>query len=325
MTSRQDAARVSAAVAYLEATGLPIRVICDLVTSYDTNELQCVFAFQDKGNTVPHYGTCVLCALPDGRLASGSRRGVVRVWDISTGQTLLEMIGHSDDVWCLAALAGGKLASGSADRTVRVWDTQTGNTLFVVEGHTTPVYSLAVLPGDKLASGSDDGVILVSDTYTGAMLSRINRKLPVYCLAVLHSGILAFAGDKRGHVCLWDVARNRCKFKLIGHKNDVMSLLVLPDGRLASGARDETIILWDCCNRTQLMTLPGHASPVWLMASLTDNRLLSMCGSRSLWVWDMETRTRSVVSGMESIFTATALLDGRLVCVGMDGWFRVWE
>lgn len=119
MTSGQNA-RVSAAVAYLEATGLPIRVICDLVASYDTNELQCVFAFQDKGNAVPHYGTCVLCALPDGRLASGSRRGAVRVCDISTGQTLLEMIGHSDDVWCLAALAGGKLASGSADCTVQI-------------------------------------------------------------------------------------------------------------------------------------------------------------------------------------------------------------
>jgi WD40 repeat protein len=78
--------------------------------------------------------------LRDGRLASGSDDRSVRVWDLSTGQPLLVLQGHSkaspclpllvlilsQGVSCVAELRDGLLASGSRDSSVRLWDLSSG-------------------------------------------------------------------------------------------------------------------------------------------------------------------------------------------------------
>jgi WD40 repeat protein len=60
---------------------------------------------------------------PDGtRLASCSEGGTVRVWDVQSGQRLLNLEGHTQPVWSVAFHPDGALlASGSDDETVRLW------------------------------------------------------------------------------------------------------------------------------------------------------------------------------------------------------------
>ena len=60
---------------------------------------------------------------PDGRhLASASADKTVRVWDASSGQTLLTYSGHTGTVASVAWSPDGKrLASASEDQTVQVW------------------------------------------------------------------------------------------------------------------------------------------------------------------------------------------------------------
>jgi WD40 repeat protein len=58
-----------------------------------------------------------LAVLPEGRLASGSLDGAVRVWDLAAG-TAHVLKGHTDRVNALAVLPDGSLASGSNDYTV---------------------------------------------------------------------------------------------------------------------------------------------------------------------------------------------------------------
>ena len=61
---------------------------------------------------------------PDGtRLASGSNDTTIRIWSVETGESLLELRGHTSYVFDLVFSADGtRLFSASGDRTVRMWE-----------------------------------------------------------------------------------------------------------------------------------------------------------------------------------------------------------
>jgi WD40 repeat protein len=61
------------------------------------------------------------------RALSGSRDGMLRLWDLDTGWTLRTLEGHADRVWAVAMSGDGTRAvSGSEDKTLKVWDLATG-------------------------------------------------------------------------------------------------------------------------------------------------------------------------------------------------------
>jgi WD40 repeat protein len=189
-----------------------------------------------------------LCALPDGRLASGSYDKDVRLWertgegDWRAGLTLSD---HVRGVYALSLLPGRRLASGSADYSIRVWDTLLGVRLLRLEGHQGIVASLAVLPDGRLASGSHDRTIRVWDTLAGS-----------------------------------------CDAILSGHNGWVDSLAVLPDGRLASGSVDTTVRIWAAALNAHVdVSLPGHAIEVSALAVLPDGRLASASDDWKVRLW----------------------------------------
>jgi WD40 repeat protein len=152
------------------------------------------------------------------QLASGSDDSTIKLWDMTTGGTLLQTLeGHSKRVNTVAFSSDGmQLASGSEDSTIKLWDMTTGGTLLqTLESQSDWVLAVAFSPdGRHLASGSLDKTIRLWDMATGGTLLQT----------------------------------------LKGHLNCVTTVAFSPDGQhLASGSDDETIRLWNVA--TGLQTL----------------------------------------------------------------------
>ena len=108
------------------------------------------------------------------RWPSGSADGVIRLWNVTTGQPLNTLEGHMSDVWSVTFSRDGSiLASGSADGTIRLWDATTGQLKQTLEGHTNDVRNVAFSPdGLSLASGSLDRTIRLWDV-TGQRMQTL--------------------------------------------------------------------------------------------------------------------------------------------------------
>ncbi|KAJ2080254.1 SCF ubiquitin ligase complex subunit cdc4 [Coemansia sp. RSA 988] len=94
-------------------------------------------------------GSVVTCVqLTDQYIVAGFDTKNIYVFDITTGATVRQLVGHDGGVWALAVV-GSTVVSGSTDRTVRVWDLDTGRCTHVFAGHSSTVRCLQVLlPAD---------------------------------------------------------------------------------------------------------------------------------------------------------------------------------
>ncbi|OCQ95341.1 hypothetical protein BCD64_25670 [Nostoc sp. MBR 210] len=64
-----------------------------------------------------------LCVSQDGKtLFGGLKNGVIRIWNLLTGETIHNLAGHLGIVWSMAVSPDGKtLVSGSLDKTIKIW------------------------------------------------------------------------------------------------------------------------------------------------------------------------------------------------------------
>jgi WD40 repeat protein/transcriptional regulator with XRE-family HTH domain len=230
---------------------------------------------------------------PDGRFVAGSCYGKeVRVWDVTSGQQLLECQGHQGVVWAVAFSPDGKfLASGSLDQTVKLWEVATGKCLGTLEGHTNWVWTVAFSPDGKfLVSGSLDQTIKLWEVATGTCIKTMQGHTnAVWAVAFSPDGKLLASGSSDHTIKLWDVNGGECLRTLPDHNDWVVSLAFSPDGKLlASGSNDRTVKLWEVESGTCLKTLQGHTSTTYTVAFSPDGHLLAS-GSldQNIKLWDV--------------------------------------
>jgi hypothetical protein len=186
----------------------------------------------------------------DGRiLASGSRDKTIKIWNVSTGQEINTLKGHSRSVNSVAFSPDGKtLASSSRDRdnTIKIWNVATGQKITTLKGHSNLVLSVAFSPdGKTLASGGWDNTIKIWNVSTGQEISTLKgNSISVNSVAFSPDGkTLATSADNT--IKIWNVATWQEITILKAHSRLVKSVAFSSDGKtLASGSWDATIKIW---------------------------------------------------------------------------------
>lgn len=150
------------------------------------------------------------------KLATGSSKGVIRLWDLSSGKPTQKLNHDKEGVTALAVSADGKtLASACGYKEpIRVWNVTEGTVVRAIK--------------------------------TGKTASR------PYGLALLQDGkLLAYPGDignagTNFMIYVEDTATGQPRYRLDGHTRSVWGLAPLPGGSsLASVSEDDTIKVWD--------------------------------------------------------------------------------
>lgn len=100
----------------------------------------------------------------DAALASGTADGVVRLWDLRSGQVQRSLVGHTGPVTCLQ-FDDVHLTTGSADRSIRIWDLRTGSIVDAF-AYDHPITSLH-FDARRIISTNMESTVKVYDRETG--------------------------------------------------------------------------------------------------------------------------------------------------------------
>ncbi|KAI0403734.1 mitochondrial division protein [Xylaria palmicola] len=93
-------------------------------------------------------------------LACGTADGMVRLWDLRSGQVHRSLVGHTGPVTCLQ-FDDVHIVTGSLDRSIRIWDLRTGS-IFDAYAYDNPVTSM-MFDGRRIVSAAGEDVVKVYD------------------------------------------------------------------------------------------------------------------------------------------------------------------
>jgi WD40 repeat protein len=109
------------------------------------------------------------------QIVSGDLRGVVRVWQIRTGQQVWRLESNAGRTYSVAFSPDGhSIASAHEDGRVRVWNLTDGKLLHTLEAHDAAVSSVAFSPDSaRISTCGKDALVNVWDTASGELIGTL--------------------------------------------------------------------------------------------------------------------------------------------------------
>jgi len=179
----------------------------------------------------------------------GGQSGKVIVWDVKTGEAIIE-VGNEPDAVLAADISADQqlIALGGPNKMIRLYSTKDGSLVREVKKHTDWILAVEFSP---------DAVLLAT-------------------------------ADRSGGLMVWEAATGREFYNLRGHTAAITDVSWRDDSNvLATASEDTTIKLWEMENGTQIKTWGAHGGGTEAIKFGHDNRLVSTGRDRITKVWDM--------------------------------------
>jgi WD40 repeat protein len=186
-------------------------------------------------------------------MVSGSNDQTIRIWKISTSETL-KIINVNSRVLVVRVfsleykqIVCGK---GGTSNNLQIFNYETGDLIQTLNGHSYGVFTIEMLGEQFMASGGQDRRVIIWDLSSYSIKYTLTgHPTSVNCIKILSSNLIA-SGDFFGNIIIWNWSTVVQIFKLTGHTNrlEFNSLDVYDEQTLISGSVDGTVKFWNFTN-----------------------------------------------------------------------------
>lgn len=274
-----------------------------------------------------------ICIGTDGRYATSSFDGHVKVWNIEedTPHILLSHKGLP-----ISAIdidnAGNTLVSGGYDRVASIWNINEGSVIDTIIGHTFEILALTFSPdGQYIIGGCSD---YNSYMWAWESDSRVNTYKGhvrwVSDVKVSPDGMILVTSSYDRTVRLWSTHTNNEIAVLRDHHYWVMCTGFSRDGVwIATGSADKSVYVWNVHTQTLTQKLTGHDNTVTCLCFHPLQPIVAS-GSKdsTICLWNLQTGelTNCLKADDSAIEKLAFTSDGSyIVGVSSNGLVTIWE
>ncbi len=259
---------------------------------------------------------------PDGRkIASGSKDGVVRMWNIRTehcpGMSSNVLISDKvaeyssyDVASVLFSSDGKRIVAGSFDGHVRIWDCgdHSEQKKLSLEDETT-VFGVDISQdGRHVASTGTNGKIHLWDSNSGRKIGvpLKGHSSAVNCVSFHPNGRYLVSGSDDKALRLWDLETfSQYGSPFEGHPDFVFCVSFSSDGnRIVSGSQHTAIRQWNSKVEEQIqMPLDGYTAEIVSVSESSDGIfVVSRDVNLGTIIWNRRTRANVWISNQPNVF-----------------------
>ncbi|MEI9917266.1 MAG: caspase family protein [Bacteroidota bacterium] len=270
----------------------------------------------------------------DGKtLIKGKFGKKVKRWDVASGKTVMEYVGHSKAVLAYdLSKDGKKLVTGGGDGKIILWDTETGDSLRVIASYREPIFDIHFNSDEsKVLSASWDASMKIHDLQSSALEHYFDFKEYSAYNAVWHpNDLYVFTARLDNKVEMWEIDTKTVVRSFIGHTDIVSSMTISPDQKsLMTSSWDGTIRIWDIGTGLMIKKLVDHHGPAHVAVYNSDGRFVYSAGAdRQIRMWDLITsKVIRTFNGHHAEVTSLRISpdEKMLISHGVDGVTKFWD